>query len=352
MSQPAPTSATAARHKLDEAALQAYLCEHIEGFHEISDLQRIKGGQSNPTYYLRAGDGEYVLRKKPPGKLLPTAHAIEREFRILDALGGTDVPVPRVRHLCEDSSVVGTPFYVMDFIAGRTLRDPLLPGMSNDDRAAIYNSMNDVLARLHSVDWQSIGLEGFGKTGSYFSRQLARWSKQYESSKTQDVPSMDKLIGWLGENVPDDETTTIAHGDFRIENLLVDPDGSRVVAILDWELSTLGHPMADLAFNCMTYYLPSDSDIAPGFIGTDIEALGIPSEEEYVAAYCRRTGSDVAGDWTFYVAFSLFRIAAIQQGIYARALAGSASSDHALKFGDMFVFVAEQGWKQVEARAG
>ena len=352
MNQPAQSSPAAARHKLDEAALQAYLCEHIEGLHEISDLQRIKGGQSNPTYYLEAGGKTYVLRKKPPGKLLPTAHAIEREFRIVDALAGTDVPVPRVRHLCEDSSIVGTPFYVMDFIAGRTLRDPLLPGMSNDDRAAIYNSMSDVLARLHSVDWQSIGLEGFGKTGSYFARQLARWSKQYESSKTQDVPSMDKLIGWLGENVPDDETTTIAHGDFRLENLLVDSEKPEVVAILDWELSTLGHPMADLAFNCMTYYLPCDSDIAPGFVGTDIEALGIPSEEEYVAAYCRRTGSDVARDWTFYVAFSLFRIAAIQQGIYARALAGSSSSDHALKFGDMFAFVAEQGWKQVEARAG
>jgi aminoglycoside phosphotransferase (APT) family kinase protein len=350
VSEPAQTSPAPARHELDEAALRAYLYERIEGFDEMSELSRIKGGQSNPTYYLRAGDAEYVLRKKPPGKLLPTAHAIEREFRILDALAETDVPVPAVRHLCEDSSVIGTPFYVMDFIAGRTLRDPLLPGMSKQDRTAIYDSMIDVLARMHCMDWQSIGLEGFGKTDSYFSRQLARWSKQYESSKTQDVPAMDKLIGWLGENIPENETTTIAHGDFRLENLLVDSEKPEVVAILDWELSTLGHPMADLAFNCMTYYLPSDSDIAPGFIGTDIEALGIPSEEEYVAAYCRRTGSDVGGDWMFYVAFSLFRIAAIQQGIYARALAGSASSNQALKFGDMFMFVAEQGWKQVDAR--
>ncbi len=227
----------------------------------------------------------------------------------------------------------------------------MLPELSAAERTSIYDSMNGALARLHDVDWQAIGLDGFGRVGGYFERQIARWSKQYEAAKTTDLGAMARLIEWLPRNIPDDDETTIAHGDYRLENLLIHPVEPRVVAILDWELSTLGHPMADLAFNCMTYYLPYSSDIAPGFVGADAAEQGIPTEADYVASYCRRTGRDAAANWPFYVAFSLFRIAAIQQGIYARALSGSASSDEALKFGEMSVFVAEQAWRQVEGKA-
>jgi aminoglycoside phosphotransferase (APT) family kinase protein len=339
------------RYGLDEEALERWLRAHVDGVEASITVQRIKGGQSNPTYRVSAGEADYIVRKKPPGKLLPTAHAIEREYRILKALDGTDVPVPAVRHLCEDPQVIGTPFYVMDFVPGRTFRNPLLPDLSVAERTAVYDSMNDVLARLHGVDWSAVGLDDFGRVGGYFERQISRWTKQYNASKTRDLPAMERLLEWLPRNIPDGDETTIAHGDYRLENLLIHPEEPRVVALLDWELSTLGHPMADVAFNCMTYYLHCDSQIAPGFIGADLEKLGIPTEAAYVASYCRRTGRESAANWPFYVAFSLFRIAAIQQGVYARALAGSAGSEEALKFGPLSEFVAEQGWRQVEKMA-
>jgi len=337
-------------HKFDEQALISYLADRLEGFGKDLEVKKFKGGQSNPTFHLRTDEGnEYVLRKKPTGKLLPSAHAIDREYRVINALQDTAVPVPKLLHYCEDTSVIGTEFYVMEYLSGRILRNPQLPGMDPDERKAVYSSMNDTLAALHNVDWQAAGLGDYGKTEGYISRQIALWSRQYQATKTdKEVPALDNLMAWLPENIPQDESVSIAHGDFRIENLMFHESEPKVIAVLDWELSTLGHPLSDLAYNCMTYHFSSSDDIAKGFIGMDINELGIPSEEEYIADYCRKTGRDSIEDWNFYMAFSLFRIAAIQQGVYARALKGDASSEIAHKFGELFPFVAEQGWALVE----
>lgn len=330
-------------HRFDEAALAAYLSRFLDGFTGPMSVSQFKGGQSNPTFHIRLADKAYVLRKKPPGKLLPSAHAVDREFRVLSALMETDVPVPRVLHLCEREDVIGTPFYIMEYLPGRIFRDPLLPGMGPTERGAIYEAMNDTLARLHNLDWKAAGLEDYGKPDNFIARQVALWSRQYGASKINEVPAMDRLMKWLPEHIPDDDSIAVVHGDFRLENLMFDEQEPRVIAVLDWELSTLGHPLTDLAFNCMTYYLPSGHSIAQGFIGSDIEAMGFPSEKQYVAAYCERTGRDMIADWTFYMAFSLFRIAAIQQGVYARALKGNASSETAHLFGELSAFVAGQG---------
>lgn len=336
--------------RFDEAALGRYLSDKLPGFGPDLKIHQFKGGQSNPTFHLAtAGGKDYVLRKRPKGKLLPSAHAVDREFRVLKALQGSAVPVPEMVHFCDDDRVIGTDFYLMDYLPGRILRDPLLPGMGVDERQAIYQSMNDTLAALHNVDWQAAGLAGYGRTGGYIARQIALWTRQYQASKTTEVPAMDKLMAWLPDNIPAEGTTSIAHGDFRIENLMFHETEPRVIAVLDWELSTLGHPLSDLAFNCMTYHLPSDNDIAKGFDGVDIAALGIPSEEDYVAAYCKNTGREGIENWNFYLAFSLFRTAAIQQGIYARALKGNASSDIAHMFGKIFSHVAAQGWAVIES---
>lgn len=330
-------------HRFDETALTNYLGRFLPDFNGPMSVSQFKGGQSNPTYHLGIGDKEYVLRKKPPGKLLPSAHAVDREYRVLEALKDTDVPVPRVLHFCEREEVIGTPFYVMEFLSGRILRNPLLPALKPAERSAIYSAMNDTLARLHKLDWKAAGLEGYGKPDNYIARQVALWSRQYEASKTGDAPAMDRLMKWLPENIPNDQSISVVHGDYRLENLMFDEHEPKVIAVLDWELSTLGHPLSDLAFNCMTYYLPSDNAIARGFLGSQIEALGLPSQEDYVAAYCNRTGRDDIDDWSFYMAFSLFRTAAIQQGVYARALKGNASSEIAHLFGKLYAFVAEQG---------
>ncbi|MDH3733216.1 MAG: phosphotransferase [Gemmatimonadota bacterium] len=332
-------------HRLDEGALAAHLVER--GFPDFRGgvaVQQYQGGQSNPTYLLETPHRRYVLRKKPPGRLLPSAHLVEREYRVMKALGSTDVPVPEMLHLCEDERVIGQVFFLMEHVAGRVPTAPGLPEVeSPDERAAIYDAMNDTLARLHSVDYGAIGLSDFGKPTDYVARQIARWTKQYEAAKHESIPAMERLITWLPENLPPGDETTIAHGDFRLDNLILHPTEPRVLAILDWELSTLGHPLADVAFNCMTYHLP-EGPLWKGLGEIDCEVLGIPSEEDYVAAYCRRTGRDGIPDWEFFMAFGLFRLASICQGVYARALQGNASSENALEVGEKAPMLAEAGW--------
>ncbi|HEU5323644.1 MAG TPA: phosphotransferase family protein, partial [Methylomirabilota bacterium] len=284
----AETDTVLERHRFDVEALDAWLRAHVDGYRGPLAVRQFRGGQSNPTYHLRAGGREYVLRRKPPGKLLPSAHAVEREYRVLTALAATDVPVPRTYALCEDPGVVGTAFYVMECVHGRVFRDPALPGLDAAERAAVYEAMVDVLVRLHRVDWRAVGLADFGKPGNYFARQIHRWTGQYRASETETLPAMDRLIAWLPEHIPADDTTTLVHGDYRPGNLIVHPTQPRVAAVLDWELSTLGHPLADLAYNCMPYRVGGVE--GDGLLGRDLGALGIPTEAAYVAAYCRRAG--------------------------------------------------------------
>ena len=332
-------------HRFDEASLELYLRDHMPDFRGPLTVRQFVGGQSNPTFMLETRDARFVMRKKPPGTLLPSAHQVEREYRIIKALAATDVPVPRVHLLCEDAGVIGTAFFVMDFVEGRIMRDPMMPESSPDERAACYDSMNDVLARLHKVDFRAVGLGDYGRPEAYVARQLARWSKQYEASKIDDIPEMDRLIEWLGQNIPADDETTIAHGDYRIENLIFHPTEPRVVAVLDWELSTLGHPLGDLAWTSRAYHCPPGIDGVSSFQGVDLKALGIPSEEEFVAAYCRRVGRPSVPDLMFFVAFAFFRGAAIAQGIAMRAKLGNASGPDAALRGAKARITAELGWE-------
>ena len=325
--------------------------DNLDGFSGKLTVRQFGYGQSNPTYFLTDDETgkEYVLRKKPPGKLLPSAHAVDREYRVIEALGKTDVPVPEVHLLCQDESIVGTPFYVMAHVKGRIFRNPTIPEARDaDERAAIFEAMIDTLARIHLVDWDAMGLADFGKPGNYMARQTGRWSKQYMASKTDDIESMDRLMDWLAENVPDDETTSIVHGDFRLENMIVHPTEPRVIAVLDWELSTLGHPLADLAYGCMGYHLPAGDNQKFGYMGIDFKATGIPTEDAFVDSYCRRTGRENIPDWKFYIAFSLFRIAAIVQGVYKRGLDGNASASDANTYGEMVRGLADVAWNLVE----
>jgi aminoglycoside phosphotransferase (APT) family kinase protein len=331
-------------HRFDEARLEHYLREHMADFRGPLTVRQFVGGQSNPTFMLETPDARFVMRKKPPGTLLPSAHQVEREYRIIKALAATDVPVPRVHLLCEDAGVIGTAFFVMDFVDGRIMRDPMMPDSSPPERAACYDSMNDVLARLHKVDFRAIGLGDYGRPQAYVARQLARWSKQYEASKIDEIPEMDRLIEWLGRNIPADDETTIAHGDYRIENIVFHPVEPRVVAVLDWELSTLGHPLGDLAWTCRAYHCPPGIDGVSSFQGIDLKAYGIPSEEEFVAAYCKRVGRASVPDMMFFVAFSFFRGAAIAQGIAMRAKLGNASGPDAALRGAKARLTAELGW--------
>lgn len=336
-------------HRFDEGALARYLQEHLEGAFDALEVKQFAGGQSNPTFMLTAADRRYVLRKKPPGKLLPSAHAVEREYRVINALADTGVPVPTARLLCEDAEIIGTPFYVMDFVEGRVIADPKLPGVDKEERTAMYESMNETLAQIHLVDWRAVGLEGFGKPERYVERQIKRWSQQYEASRTDDIDSMNELMTWLPANTPQEDETTIAHGDFRPGNLIFHPTEPRVIAVLDWELSTLGHPLGDLAYNCMAYRLPpSDAELS-GLMGVDTEALGIPSEEAFVADYVERTGRKPIEDWNFFMAFSLFRIAAICQGVYKRSLDGNASDAKAGMYGVVARLLADLAWQTATA---
>jgi aminoglycoside phosphotransferase (APT) family kinase protein len=336
----AETGPVRAAHRFDEPALAAYLARRLEGFAPPLRVAQFAGGQSNPSFLLEAGGRRFVLRKAPPGELLPSAHRVDREYRVMRALAATGVPVPRTQHLCEDASVIGTPFFVMDFVPGRILRDATLPGVGPAERAAIFEALLDVLARLHGVDPRAVGLVDFGRPGNYFERQVARWSQQWALSKTDEVPAMDALLAWLPRHIPADDETTLVHGDYRLGNLILHPNEPRVAAVLDWELSTLGHPLADLAYHCIFDVIGTGLE---GEAGT--RPPGIPSEAEVVAGYARRTGRDPGAHWSFCLAFSLFRLAAITQGVYARGLRGNAASETATEAGVRVGLLAEGAWR-------
>jgi aminoglycoside phosphotransferase (APT) family kinase protein len=338
-----------AAHRFDEAVLASYLAGRLDGFAPPLDVRQFEGGQSNPTFLLEAAGRSWVLRKKPPGKLLATAHQVEREYRVLSALEGSRVPVPRPLLICEDAQLIGTPFYVMSHVEGRIFRDPTLPGLSQDERGAIYSEMIRVLSEVHNFDWRRAGLDDFGKPGSYVARQIARWTKQYQSSRVEELPAMDRLIAYLPEHVPADDTTTLVHGDFRLDNMIFHPSEPRALALLDWELATLGHPLSDVAYSCMVYHVellhrPSLRGVAGG-------VSGIPSESAYLAAYCHLTGQSGIPHFNFYLAFSLFRSAAILQGVYARGLQGNASSERALELGSLVRVLADAALGLVEQEA-
>jgi len=324
---------------LDEATLAQYLEQHITHFKGPLTATKFEGGQSNPTYRIDAQSGQYVLRSQPLGKLLKSAHAVDREFRVYQALADTDVPVPEVYHLCEDRDIIGSMFYVMDLCEGRIFWDAALPELStNDDRTHAYEHMNSVLAAIHSVDIEKVGLSDFGKSGNYFERQLGRWTTQYKASEIKPIPAMDQLIAWLQNNMPaDDGKLSLVHGDFRLDNMIFSPEEPKIIAVLDWELSTLGHPYADLAYQCMQLRMPGSSGAKPGSMsglaGLNRTSLGIPTEKEYVASYCQKMGLEKIDHWAFYLAFSFFRLAAIAQGVAKRALDGNASNKNAMKVG-------------------
>jgi aminoglycoside phosphotransferase (APT) family kinase protein len=342
------TGAVQERQRFDAGALDAYLRERVAGYRGPLEVEQFKGGQSNPTFLLKTPGARYVMRAKPApaAKLLPSAHAVDREYRVITALGGAGVPVPRTFALCEDEAVIGRAFYVMDFVDGRVLWDQSLPDLDRDERRAIYDEMNRVVAQLHGVDYRAIGLERYGKPGNYFARQLDRWTKQYRASETEQIEAMDRLIAWLPGAIPPGDETTIVHGDYRLDNLIFHPIEPRILAILDWELSTLGHPLADFSYHCMSWHIPPAQ--FRGIAGLDLPALGIPTEEEYVAAYCRRTGRGRIDHWDFYLAYNMFRLAAILQGIMKRALDGTAASQQALDAGKRARPLAEMGWRYAQ----
>ena len=339
-------------HAFDTAALGAWMTQHVEDFAGPLGVEMFKGGQSNPTYKLITPGRTYVMRAKPGpvAKLLPSAHAIEREFAVMRGLAGTDVPVARMHALCEDESVIGRAFYIMEYVEGRVLWDQTLPGMTPAERGAIYDEMNRVIAALHKVDYAARGLAGYGKPGNYFERQIGRWSKQYQASVTQPITEMDRLIDWLPAHIPasarDEGLTSIVHGDYRLDNVIFHPTEPRILAVLDWELSTLGHPLADFSYHCMAWHIPPGH--FRGIGGLDLVALGIPSEQEYIRKYCERTGlatpEELASDWNFYLAYNLFRLAAILQGIAKRVEAGTASSAQAKASGDGARPLAQMAW--------
>ena len=346
------TRAVSGQHLFDSAALSAYLEKNLEGFQGPLSVEIFKGGQSNPTYKLITPTLSYVMRAKPGpvAKLLPSAHAVEREFKVMSGLQGTDVPVAKMHCLCEDESVIGRAFFVMEFVEGRVMWDQALPDMTPAQRGEIYAEMNRVIAALHKVKFAERGLADYGKPGNYFERQIGRWSKQYSASITEPIAEMDALMKWLPENIPasarDEKMVSIVHGDFRLDNLMFHPTEPRVLAVLDWELSTLGHPLADFSYHCMSWHIPAT--LGRGIAGKDLAALGIPGEEEYIRRYCERTGlkdvDTLRADWNFYMAYNMFRIAAILQGIAKRVEAGTASSAQAKASGDTARPMAELAW--------
>ncbi|MBS0435307.1 MAG: phosphotransferase [Proteobacteria bacterium] len=347
------TKPVAAQHAFDPGRLQAHLEQHLAGFEGPLTVEQFKGGQSNPTFKLITPGATYVMRSKPGpvARLLPSAHAIEREFTVMKALRGSGVPVPQMHLLCEDEAVIGRAFYVMEFVQGRVLWDQTLPGMSPAERGALYDEMNRVIAALHTVDVNAAGLAGYGKPGNYFERQIGRWSKQYLASITEPIEAMDRLMEWLPAHMPasakDESQVSVVHGDYRLDNLVFHPTEPKVLAVLDWELSTLGHPLADFSYHCMSWH------IAPGQFrgigGCDLAALGIPDERAYVRRYCERTGradpDAVMADWNFYLAYNLFRMAGILQGIAKRVVDGTASSAQAVSAGAGARPLAEMGWR-------
>ncbi len=343
-------------HAFDVDALSAWMAQHVEGFQGPVTVEMFKGGQSNPTYKLVTPQRSYVMRSKPGpvAKLLPSAHAIEREFKVMSGLADTEVPVPRMYALCEDEAIIGRAFYIMEFKDGRVLWDQSLPEMDNAQRAAIYDELNRVIAALLMVDVHKQGLADYGKPGNYFERQIGRWSKQYQASITQPIEEMDKLMAWLPQNMPasarDESKVSIVHGDYRLDNVMFDKDRAQAIAVLDWELSTLGHPLADFSYHCMAWHIPAN--LGRGIGGLDIASLGIPSEDEYMRRYCERTGlatpEQLKADWNFYLAYNMFRIAAILQGIAKRVEAGTASSAQAKAAGDTARPMAQLAWSYAQ----
>ena len=334
------------RHRFDTERLDAYMRAHVAGFAGPLEVAQFKGGQSNPTFMLSTPGARYVLRRKPPGKLLPSAHAVDREYRVISALYQAGIPVARSFALCQDEAIIGTAFYIMEYVDGRVLWDQALPGMAPTERTAIYAEMNRVIAALHQVDYRAVGLSDYGKPGNYLERQIGRWSKQYRASETERIEAMDRLIDWLAKNLPAGDETAIVHGDFRLDNLIFDPGEPRIVAVLDWELSTLGHPLADFAYHCMTWRMPA-AEGSRGLAGVDLAALGIPSEREYLRSYLQATGrTQVVSDedWAYYMVFNMFRLVGILQGIMKRALQGNASNAQALQAGRRARPLAEQAW--------
>jgi len=334
---------------LDVPALTRYLHEHVPEIRGPIAVEPLSGGQSNPTFRLRTPDRSYVLRKQPGGELLPSAHAVDREYRVITALGRTDVPVPRTYAYCDDRSVIGTSFFVMEFADGRHFWDPALPELDAAHRAALWDDINSVIARLHSVDYAAAGLADYGKPGSYFERQVGRWSRQYHASETERIDAMERLIEWLPRHIIADDASAVVHGDFRLDNLIVHRTEPRVIAVLDWELSTLGHPLADLSYHALAWRLTQEQ--FRGMAGRDLAALGIPGEREYVARYCARTGRATIDphDWEFCVVFSMFRLAAILQGIARRALNGNSTQDDAREVGGRARAIAEIAWRQADS---
>ncbi len=354
------TTAVAEKHRFDEHKLLSYLeanlPKHLLPLEKPLKVEQFKGGQSNPTYKLITPNRAFVMRSKPgpAAKLLQSAHAIDREFAVLSALSQTDVPVAKTYCLCEDESVIGRAFYIMEHVEGRVLWDQSLPGMSKVERGAIYDELNRTIAKLHRVDFKAIGLENYGKPGNYFARQISRWSKQYQASETEHIEAMNKLIEWLPNNIPNDAPenveTSIVHGDFRLDNVIFHPTKPQILAILDWELSTLGHPLADFSYHCMSWHISPGQ--FRGIAGLDLVELGIPSETDYIKSYCQLTGRQSIANWDFYMAYNLFRLAGILQGIMKRVVDGTAASAQAAAAGRSARPLAEQGWKIVEKSFG
>ena len=340
------TRAVAAQHAFAHGALAAYLRSQGRGFTGELQVAQFAGGQSNPTYLVTAGADQYVLRRKPPGALLPSAHAVDREYKIMRALADSGVPVPKVFALCEDPSIIGTAFFLMEYVQGRVFWDATLPGVTPAERGALYDELNRVIAALHAVDYTAVGLADYGRPGNYLGRQIDRWARQYRAAATEPMDAMERLIEWLPAHIPASDETTVVHGDYRIDNVIFHPTEPHILAVLDWELSTLGHPLADFAYHVMTWRVSPDE--FRGIKGADLAQLGIPDEAAYVDAYCRRTGRGQIADWDYYLAFNMFRMSAILQGILARALQGNATSSEALATGQRARPMAEAGWRQVE----
>jgi aminoglycoside phosphotransferase (APT) family kinase protein len=334
--------------QLDQAVLSAYLPKHVPKIGELLSAEKFSDGQSNPTYLLTTTTGQYVLRRQPPGELLKSAHAVDREFRVIKALQGSEVPVARAIHLCQDRDVIGSLFYIMSYQRGRIFWDPTLPELNNSLRRDIYTEMNRVLAALHDIDVEAVGLSDFGRPGSYFERQISRWSGQYRASEIEPIPAMDKLIEWLPQNMPlDDGKVSLIHGDYRIDNIIFDNTSAEAKALLDWELSTLGHPYADLAYQCMQWRMDRDC-VIPGLGDIERNSLGIPNEADYVAQYCQRRGLESIPDWNFYLVFGFFRFAAILQGVLKRAVEGNASSKKAFDYGALAPVLAGKAVELIE----
>ena len=326
---------------IHSAKLQPWIDENVPNAGRIKSIEQFKGGQSNPTYKISTDMKDLVLRRKPPGKLLPSAHAVDREYKVITALYETDVPVPKTYGLCEDDDVAGTAFFVMDFLDGDLFWDPMIPSMTNNDRTEIYKNKNKTLAKLHSVDYKKIGLDDYGKPGNYVARQVSRWSKQYRASETDNIEAMNNLIEWLPNNIPDDDETSIVHGDYRLDNMIL--KNNKVIGILDWELSTLGHPIADFSYHCLSWRTQEAF-----WDQAQLKELGVPNEIEYMEMYCEHTGKDLSKNWEFYMAYNMFKIAGILQGILGRVRDGTAANKHAEERGMLVYPLSDAAWKIIE----